>query len=219
MQTGHADGRRRRSVHGARSPLPLTDVTRETAGPGGAAARRASDPEERISWRGRRGAFGAGRRWAGREEAEAGRAVRREDGSAWGSDEGWNSWRRGGSWRRGPESNRRIKVLQTSPLPLGYRALKRNSKPAGKRGPARSAPATGWSGRRDLNPRPSPWQGDALPLSYSRMVLPEYIGRVERGQRGRDVSHPVSSNDTGRQGWGAHQGYWPASVEAGAFSG
>src|SRR5882762_5279462 len=27
-----------------------------------------------------------------------------------------------GSWRRGSESNRRIKVLQTSPLPLGYRA-------------------------------------------------------------------------------------------------
>ena len=25
-------------------------------------------------------------------------------------------------WRRGPGSNRRIKVLQTSPLPLGYRA-------------------------------------------------------------------------------------------------
>jgi hypothetical protein len=25
-------------------------------------------------------------------------------------------------WRRGPESNRRVKVLQTSPLPLGYRA-------------------------------------------------------------------------------------------------
>ena len=31
-------------------------------------------------------------------------------------------------WRRGSESNRRIKVLQTSPLPLGYRArLGRNS--------------------------------------------------------------------------------------------
>ena len=29
----------------------------------------------------------------------------------------------GGYWRRGAESNRRIKVLQTSPLPLGYRAL------------------------------------------------------------------------------------------------
>jgi ParB-like chromosome segregation protein Spo0J len=26
------------------------------------------------------------------------------------------------------------------------------------------------SGKRDLNPRPSPWQGDALPLSYSRTV-------------------------------------------------
>ena len=28
----------------------------------------------------------------------------------------------GKDWRRGSESNRRIKVLQTSPLPLGYRA-------------------------------------------------------------------------------------------------
>jgi hypothetical protein len=27
-----------------------------------------------------------------------------------------------------------------------------------------------WSGRRDLNSRPSPWQGDALPLSYSRLM-------------------------------------------------
>ena len=25
------------------------------------------------------------------------------------------------------------------------------------------------SERRDLNPRPSPWQGDALPLSYFRV--------------------------------------------------
>src|ERR1051325_11698556 len=29
--------------------------------------------------------------------------------------------------------------------------------------------AISWSGRRDLNSRPSPWQGDALPLSYSRL--------------------------------------------------
>src|SRR2546422_10565842 len=33
---------------------------------------------------------------------------------------------RGLKWRRGSESNRRIKVLQTSPLPLGYRALTLN---------------------------------------------------------------------------------------------
>src|SRR4029079_8677678 len=29
-------------------------------------------------------------------------------------------------------------------------------------------PGLSRSGKRDLNPRPSPWQGDALPLSYSR---------------------------------------------------
>src|SRR5437764_5881098 len=27
----------------------------------------------------------------------------------------------------------------------------------------------GWSGRRDSNPRPRPWQGRALPLSYTRI--------------------------------------------------
>lgn len=32
-----------------------------------------------------------------------------------------------------------------------------------------------WSGRRDLNPRPSPWQGDALPLSYSRASSGRFI--------------------------------------------
>ena len=26
-----------------------------------------------------------------------------------------------------------------------------------------------WSGRRDSNPRPRPWQGRALPLSYTRI--------------------------------------------------
>ena len=29
-----------------------------------------------------------------------------------------------------------------------------------------SVPLHFWSSRRDLNPRPSPWQGDALPLSH-----------------------------------------------------
>ncbi len=36
---------------------------------------------------------------------------------------------------------------------------------AGKRPPSNRG---NWSGRRDLNSRPSPWQGDALPLSYFR---------------------------------------------------
>ncbi len=30
-----------------------------------------------------------------------------------------------------------------------------------------------WSGRRDSNPRPQPWQGCALPLSYTRSLVPE----------------------------------------------
>ena len=28
-----------------------------------------------------------------------------------------------------------------------------------------------WSGRRDSNSRPSPWQGDALPLSHFRIII------------------------------------------------
>ena len=77
-------------------------------------------------------------------------------------------------WRRGPGSNRRIKVLQTSPLPLGYRALgcMPQREPGDKSRKAIYRVARGrpdWSGRRDLNSRPSPWQGDALPLSYSRL--------------------------------------------------
>ena len=39
-----------------------------------------------------------------------------------------------------------------------------------------------------MNPRPSPWQGDALPLSYSRLVLTEYIGTPESGQRLRHTA-------------------------------
>jgi hypothetical protein len=34
------------------------------------------------------------------------------------------------NWRRGPGSNRGIKVLQTSPLPLGYRASKAHTRSA-----------------------------------------------------------------------------------------
>ena len=44
-----------------------------------------------------------------------------------------------------------IKLLQSCALPLGYGAIF-------------------WSGRRESNPRPSPWQGDALPLSHVRIM-------------------------------------------------
>ena len=31
-----------------------------------------------------------------------------------------------------------------------------------------------WSGRWDSNPRPQPWQGCALPLSYTRIIVPRF---------------------------------------------
>ena len=43
----------------------------------------------------------------------------------------------------------RLNLLATSPLRISNR----------------------WSGRRDLNPRPPPWQGGALPLSYFRSFI------------------------------------------------
>ena len=44
-----------------------------------------------------------------------------------------------------------VRVLQTRALPLGYAAV-----------------GNQWSGRRDSNPRPRPWQGRILPLNYFR---------------------------------------------------
>src|ERR1700689_1737239 len=40
-----------------------------------------------------------------------------------------------------------------------------------------------WSGRRDSNPRPQPWQGCALPLSYARIRSND--GAAVRGARYR----------------------------------
>src|SRR3712207_340567 len=83
--------------------------------------------------------------------------------------------------RRRSESNRRIKVLQTSALPLGYAAGGEDEggrrkdevkKQAVKTSPCVLHPSAfilaTESGRRDLNPRLRPWQGRTLPLSYSR---------------------------------------------------
>src|SRR5580704_684256 len=36
-----------------------------------------------------------------------------------------------------------------------------------------------WSGRRDSNPRPQPWQGCALPLSYTRITPRLFLGLRE----------------------------------------
>ena len=47
-----------------------------------------------------------------------------------------------------------VRILQTLALPLGYDAVFNFL----------------WSGRRDSDPRLSPWQGDTLPLSHSRRI-------------------------------------------------
>ena len=44
-------------------------------------------------------------------------------------------------------------------------------------------PGKKWSGRRDSDSRPPPWQGDALPLSHSRTYIPL---KKERGASGRN---------------------------------
>ena len=45
--------------------------------------------------------------------------------------------------------------------------------------------AHNWSGRRDSNPRPSPWQGDALPLSHFRVVV--RLEGLEPPRTGRQI--------------------------------
>ena len=49
-----------------------------------------------------------------------------------------------------------------------------------------------WSGRPDSNWRPSPWQGDALPLSHARNGS-HYRWGIPRGRRPRPSQTPGSS--------------------------
>ena len=47
-----------------------------------------------------------------------------------------------------------------------------------------------WSGRRDSNSRRSPWQGDALPLSHSRIIYKTLVvppGGIEPPTQGFSV--------------------------------
>jgi hypothetical protein len=47
-----------------------------------------------------------------------------------------------------------------------------------------------WSGRRDSNPRPQPWQGCALPLSYTRIRLTAPPSRPAYAVGGRRLQPP-----------------------------
>ena len=71
-----------------------------------------------------------------------------------------------------------VRILQTLALPLGHVAVVSFIKPLDKRllivalqSAIYSPQSTIFnpeSGRWDSNPRPSPWQGDVLPLNYAR---------------------------------------------------
>jgi hypothetical protein len=66
--------------------------------------------------------------------------------------------------------------LQSVASPLGHSTLVSLPRPAPLQ-----------SGRRDSNPRPSPWQGDALPLSHvrvpTRSAYPEVPQNLSRSER------------------------------------
>ncbi len=75
-------------------------------------------------------------------------------------------------------------ALQAAASPLGHstRIVRRQHT---------RCPPTNPSGRRDSNPRPSPWQGDALPLSHFR-VLP---GELPATRKTLSPSGPCPCND------------------------
>ena len=65
-------------------------------------------------------------------------------------------------WRRHPDLNWGIRVLQTHALPLGYVAMGYEIEFT-KKGLRREVLFSFWSGQRDSDPLPPPWQGGALP--------------------------------------------------------
>jgi hypothetical protein len=56
------------------------------------------------------------------------------------------------------------------------------------------------SGRRDSNPRPSPWQGDALPLSHFRIKLTKWCRGPELNWGHLDFQSSALPTELPRQG-------------------
>jgi hypothetical protein len=72
-----------------------------------------------------------------------------------------------------------------------------------------------WSGRRDSNPRPRPWQGRALPLSYTRI---REIGGERSPATGRAMPNAASEcNSPCETGIPRISGYRPELAEIGQF--
>jgi hypothetical protein len=70
-----------------------------------------------------------------------------------------------------------------------------------------------WSGRRDSNPRPRPWQGRALPLSYTRIrefggakapatgrAMPNAAGECNRAETRQNRLYPAKTGGGAQTG-------------------
>ena len=66
-------------------------------------------------------------------------------------------------------------------------------------------PLKNWSGRRDSNPRPQPWQGCALPLSYARSgnAVAGFWGRPPGWRRAISNGSPCLQGEIARSATGA----------------
>ena len=80
-----------------------------------------------------------------------------------------------------------MRVLQTLALPLGDVAVKFWLAVMARNEPFHASRLFK-SGRWDSNPRPSPWQGDVLPLYYARILADQWIGSAERQNRTDDTA-------------------------------
>ena len=109
--------------------------------------------------------------------------------------------------RRRRESNPRTGLCRPLPKPLGHSASANvpcwgkhgfgHPKYRAGQGPAGRNPAPP-SGRRDSNPRPSPWQGDALPTEPRPHAGALPSGRVSPGRRAfRTVADPGPRANSG----------------------
>jgi hypothetical protein len=89
--------------------------------------------------------------------------------------------------RPGSEIGKALHLVMRAGVPKIFRAAQ-NGRPKTTKPPCGGSSFTSshlpnwkvWSGRRDSNPRPRPWQGRALPLSYTRIREVAAIARHQR---------------------------------------
>ena len=77
-----------------------------------------------------------------------------------------------------------------------------------------------WSGRRDSNSRPSPWQGDALPLSHFRIIGGgRWIRTIESSANGFTVRPlwPLGNPSTKVWSWRSESNQQPADYKSAAL--